>query len=87
MTQHAVCDLCGGTLVDDTTSLHLWHDTQLVIISDVPATTCRQCGQSHVDSAIADRIEQFLQRCGQCEPRRYLQVPEFSASQILQPES
>ena len=87
MSEQAVCDVCGGTLVQSTTSLQLWHDKQLVIVSDVPAEMCRQCGQSHVASDVSARIEKFLFTCDHCQPQRYIQVPEFSAAQILQPES
>ena len=62
---------------------HLWHEKQLVIVSDVPAGTCEQCGQSHVDPDVSARLEQYLQNCDTCRPQRYIQVPEFSAAQIL----
>ena len=87
MSEHTVCDVCGGMLRPDTTSLHLWHKKQLVIVCDVPAQICRQCGQSHVDREVSVRIEQFLHNCEHCQPQRYIQVPEFSASQILTPDS
>ncbi len=58
-----------------------------MIVSDVPAETCRQCGQSHVAPDVSARIEQFLHNCKNCQPIRYIQVPEFSASQILYPDS
>lgn len=87
MSKQAVCDVCGGTLRQDTASLHLWHKKQLVIVCDVPAETCRQCGQSYVDREISARIEEFVHHCENCQPQRYIQVPEFSAAQILASEA
>lgn len=83
MSEHLVCELCGGTMAQNTTSLHLWHDEQLVIVRDVPASVCQQCGQSHVAQEISAQIEKYLHNCDQCQPQRYIQVPEFSADQIL----
>lgn len=83
MSQHAVCDLCGGNTTQSTTSMQLWHDKQLIIVSDVPSETCQQCGQSYVSKEITGHIEAFLNNYDQYQPQRYLQVPEFSASQIL----
>ena len=83
MSQHAVCDLCGGSTIQSTTSMQLWHDKQLIIVSDVPSETCQQCGQSHVSKEVSKHIEAFLNNYEQYQPQRYLQVPEFSASQIL----
>lgn len=86
MSEEPVCDLCGGTMRQSTTSLHLWHENHLVIVCDVPANVCRQCGQSHVAKDISTRIEQYLHNCDHCQPQRYIQVPEFSAAQILHSE-
>ena len=84
MSQHAVCDLCGGRTIQSTASMQLWHDKELIIVSDVPSETCQQCGQSHVSKEISRHIEEaFLNNYDQYQPQRYLRVPEFSASQIL----
>ena len=83
MSQHAVCDVCGGNTKQTTTSMQLWHGKQLIIVSDVPSETCQQCGQSRVSKEISRQIDAFLKNYEQYQPQRYLQVPEFSASQIV----
>lgn len=85
MSHHQICDLCGGELLASTTSLQLWHAQDLVILRDVPAEICDQCGQSQVPADIAQQVEQFLQHYQQYQPQRYLQVPEFSATDVLHP--
>jgi YgiT-type zinc finger domain-containing protein len=85
MSHHQICDLCGGDLNASTTALQLWHEQELVILRDVPAETCEQCGQSQIPSDIAQQVEQFLENYQQYQPQRYLQVPEFSAADVLRP--
>lgn len=83
MNQYTRCDLCGGELSQGTTSLHLWHEKELVILADVPAGVCQQCGQSQIPHDVSEKIDQFLKQYQQYQPQRYIQVPEFSASQVL----
>ena len=83
MSQHSVCDLCGGTMVQDATSLQVWHDKELVIVSDVPVQACQKCGQSRMSPEVSGQIDRFLENYDQYQPQRYIQVPEFSAAQIL----
>ena len=83
MSHPQICDLCGGAYIAGTTSLQLWHHQDLVILRDVPAEICKQCGQSHVSAEIEQQVEQFLQHYQQYQPQRYLQVPEFSAPDVL----
>jgi YgiT-type zinc finger domain-containing protein len=66
-----------------TTSLQLWHEEELLIVRNVPAGICQQCGQSHIAPDIMAKMDQFLKAYHQYQPQGYIQVPEFSASQIL----
>lgn len=84
MSLYQNCDLCGGRVSPGTTSLQLWHEEELLIVRDVPAEICQQCGQSHVAPGIMEKMDRFLKAYHQYQPQRYIQVPEFSASQILE---
>lgn len=83
MNASLCCDLCGGDLCPGTTSLQLWQGEHLILVRDVPAEVCQQCGQSNVTAEILAQIDQFLQHYQEFQPQRYLQVPEFSAAEVL----
>ena len=79
----ALCDLCGGELSQGTTSLQLWRGEELIILRNIPAEVCQQCGQSQLSAEISEKIDRFLEEYQQYLPKRYISVPEFSAEQIL----
>ena len=68
MSHHQICDLCGGELVAGMTSLQLWHEQDLVILRDVPAELCEQCGQSYIPGDIQTQVDHFLQHYQEYRP-------------------
>jgi YgiT-type zinc finger domain-containing protein len=78
-----LCDLCGGELRAGTTRLDVWRGDELVVITDVPADVCQQCGEAYIAAEVAKRVERFLPQCRDRVPQRYLTVPEYSAEEGL----
>ena len=78
-----VCDLCGGELRAGTTRLDIWRGDELVVITDVPANVCQQCGEAYIAAGVAKRLERFLPQWRDKTPQRYLTVPEYSAEEVL----
>ena len=55
------CPLCKGEMVADKTSLpYEIGRNRLVVIRDVPATVCRQCGEFFIDIKVARVVEKLL---------------------------
>ncbi|MDZ4859355.1 MAG: type II toxin-antitoxin system MqsA family antitoxin [Candidatus Hydrogenedentes bacterium] len=50
------CPLCGGTLVPGTTTYTADLGTGVVLVRDVPATICDQCGEDWVANDAASRL-------------------------------
>lgn len=51
------CSLCG----EGTTSLpYELGRERLIVIRDVPALICTQCGESFIESPVVKRVEQIL---------------------------
>lgn len=49
-----LCDLCGGELASDTTSLEIWRNENLIVLRDVPADVCQQCGEAYFSPEVKD---------------------------------
>jgi YgiT-type zinc finger domain-containing protein len=79
----AYCDLCGGSLAKGETSLDIRQKGELVIVKDIPADICQQCGEAYLSAETSEKIDEFLVRCRSCRPERYIPVPEFSAAFVM----
>ncbi len=77
------CDLCGGELRPGKTTLEIWRGGELIIIRDVPADVCHQCGEAYISAAMSEQLDQFLAECHQHRPERYIAVPQYSAAQVV----
>lgn len=77
------CDLCGGELSAGTTSLEIWRGEELIVLRDIPADVCQQCGEAYLSAQVSERIDQFLEKYHQYRPKRYIPVPEFTAAQTI----
>ncbi len=65
-TQHSAlstanCPLCGGDKASGKTTLTVELGYGIVVIRDVPATVCQQCGADWIDDAIAGKIENIVE--------------------------
>ncbi len=78
-----LCDLCGGELSEGVTSLEIWREENLVVLKDIPADVCQQCGEAYLSSDASEKIDCFFEKYSQCQPRRYITVPEFSLAQAV----
>ena len=78
-----LCDLCGGEMAPGKTSLEIRHNGELVILKDIEATICGQCGESWLTADVSEKLDGFLAEYRLHRPMRYIPVPEFSASQMM----
>jgi len=54
------CPLCGGDKRPGTTTFVTDLEFGIVVVRDVPATVCVQCGSDWIDDATAGRIESVV---------------------------
>lgn len=78
-----LCDLCHGELKPGVTRLEIWRADQLLIIQDVPADVCTQCGEAYLSADISERLDHFVEEHYKHRPERYLAVPQYSAIQAI----
>lgn len=54
------CPLCGGTKKAGKTTFTVDLGVGVVVVRDVPATVCSQCGADWIDDKIASRLEDIV---------------------------
>jgi len=77
------CDLCGGVLSAGKTSLEIRRHGNLIILNDIPADVCEQCGEPYISAGTSEKLDRFLEEYRRHRPERYIPVPEFSAVQAM----
>ena len=80
------CDLCGGELRPGKTTLEIWRGEELLVIYDVPADVCEQCGEAYLSANVSERLDGFVAEHHRHRPERYLAVPQYSAAQAMEQE-
>ncbi|MSQ06962.1 MAG: type II toxin-antitoxin system MqsA family antitoxin [Dehalococcoidia bacterium] len=78
------CDLRSGELQPGTTTLEVWLGEQLIVVRDVPAGVCQQCGEAYISADVSERLDHFLAEHHRHRPERYLAVPQYAAAQTLE---
>ncbi len=56
-----VCPLCGGGMEAGRTTFTADLGFGVVVVRNVPATQCSQCGADWIDDAMAARVEQIVE--------------------------
>ena len=54
------CPLCGGSKKDGKTTFTVDLGFGVVVVRDVPATVCSQCGADWINDAIAAKLEEIV---------------------------
>jgi len=68
------CSVCGGKVEETTVNLTLWERDKLMLIEDVPAAVCQDCGEQYYDEATAGTIKEVSLRG---DPVRHISVPVY----------
>jgi YgiT-type zinc finger domain-containing protein len=55
-----ICPICGGTKIQGTTTFTVDLGFGVVVVRDVPALVCDQCGADWIEDAVAERLEQTV---------------------------
>ncbi|WP_020401526.1 type II toxin-antitoxin system MqsA family antitoxin [Gracilimonas tropica] len=68
---------CGGSLEEGETTFTAGFGSGVVVIRNVPATICTQCGMEWLDDAITDKIETIVKQAK--EKHSIVEVMSLSA--------
>jgi YgiT-type zinc finger domain-containing protein len=56
------CPLCGGELHNGVATTPFFVEEKIIVIKDVPAEICAECGETYMKSSVVDRIEILLDK-------------------------
>ena len=59
-TTPTACPLCGGKKQAGKTTFTVDLGFGVVVVREVPATVCSQCGADWIDDAIAEKLEKIV---------------------------
>ncbi|MCA1629561.1 MAG: type II toxin-antitoxin system MqsA family antitoxin [Acidobacteria bacterium] len=72
------CHVCGERMEPRQIKQDFWIKDKLVVIEDVPAGVCPQCGERVVNAETGRRIAALIGSLKQPRRKRTLSVPVFS---------
>ena len=74
--QDETCEYCGGDLVEKRVTLHRKVKGGYVIIEEVPAGVCSQCGTRYFAANVLKTVEESIR--GRRKAQREVVVPVYS---------
>ena len=80
MNRFADCTFCGGEVEERRIEYDYRRKGRLLIISNVPAGVCRQCGEKYFASDVAKKMDATYHEIfdHHRKPERVLEVPAVS---------
>jgi YgiT-type zinc finger domain-containing protein len=58
----SVCPLCNGNFQNGRTRYTVDDSKSVVVVRDVPARICSQCGEEWIDHSTAETLEQIVKK-------------------------
>lgn len=59
------CYFCQGGLIPDFATIPFVVEKSVIVVKEVPAYVCLQCGEAIMDSEVAQVVDQLLKRAWQ----------------------
>jgi YgiT-type zinc finger domain-containing protein len=59
------CYFCGSSLTPDFATIPFVVGKSVIVVKEVPAYVCSQCGEAIMDSEVAQEVDQLLKRAWQ----------------------
>ncbi len=72
-----ICDFCGGRTTLRKVKKHHWLKKRLYIIENVPAETCRECGERYFHATTLDAIDRMLGKKHRVKENLKVEVVSF----------
>ena len=74
---YGLCHTCGGRMREDYVKQEFWIKGKLIVIEDVPAGVCPQCGEKVVKAEVGRRIAALIDDSKRLRKARTISVPVF----------
>lgn len=69
------CELCGGKVVKKKTSYSIFYEGHWLIVEDVPAKVCLQCGERLFDPDTVESLQKTV--WSKRKPDKKIETPVF----------
>lgn len=73
------CGVCKGKLKKQLLTYSQYLDGQFIIVENVPAWVCEQCGERFYDPEIVEKLQNLV--WSQVKPVRTISVPVYDLQQ------
>ena len=60
MKSQKICPVCSGELEKGATTVTVDFGTGVVVVRNVPATVCSQCGMEWIEDESAEKVENIV---------------------------
>ena len=60
MYDYGKCDVCNTPMVERTIQQDFWIKNKLVVVENIPAGVCPQCGEKVVNADVGGHVAQIL---------------------------
>jgi YgiT-type zinc finger domain-containing protein len=74
------CPLCGGELEEKTITHAQEYKEKIVILENVPAEICRQCGEVLLRPDVLERVQELV--WSEAAPKRTASVPVYDLAEV-----
>ncbi|OIO72676.1 MAG: hypothetical protein AUJ85_09670 [Elusimicrobia bacterium CG1_02_37_114] len=69
------CDLCGGKVIEKKVSYILFYEGHWVIVENVPASVCQQCGERLFAPKVVEELQNTI--WSKQSPVKKIETPVF----------
>ena len=69
------CDLCGGKIINKKVSYSLFYEGHWVIVENVPANICQQCGERLFAPEVVEELQNVI--WSKKAPVKKIETPVF----------
>ncbi len=69
------CNVCRGKVERQLTAYVQWYKGRLILIENVPAWVCEQCGETYFDPEVVERVQNLI--WSDAEPVRVVETPVY----------
>ena len=74
------CPLCGGKLKNEKITHPQKYKGKIVILENVPAEVCQQCGEVLLRPDVLERMQELV--WSEAPPQRTAQIPVYDLAEV-----
>ena len=76
------CHICGERMEERKIKQEFWVKDKLILVEDVPAGVCPQCGEKVVKADVGRSIAALIEDSGKLRKARTISVPVISLAEV-----